>query len=68
MSSWRKRSASDAPLASLVADNETLFLGSGTTVVEVARNLREHKNLTVITNSLPVLNILAGFKGSRSFH
>ena len=33
--------------ASLVADNETLFLGSGTTVVEVARNLRNHKNLTV---------------------
>ena len=48
--------------ASLVADNETLFLGSGTTVVEVGRNLRNHKNLTVITNSLPVLNILAGIK------
>lgn len=47
----------------LVADNETLFLGSGTTVVEVARNLRERKSLTVITNSLPVLNILAGLKG-----
>ena len=49
--------------ASLVADDESLFLGSGTTVVEVARNLREHKNLTVITNSLPVLNMLAGIKG-----
>src|SRR5262245_14794385 len=43
--------------AALVADNETLFLGSGTTVLEVARNLKDHKNLTVITNSLPVLNI-----------
>jgi DeoR/GlpR family transcriptional regulator of sugar metabolism len=49
--------------ASLVADNETLFLGSGTTVLEVARQLHEHKNLTVITNSLPVLNNLAGIKG-----
>jgi DeoR family transcriptional regulator, aga operon transcriptional repressor len=48
--------------AALVADNETLFLGSGTTVLEVARNLKDHKNLTVITNSLPVLNILAGLK------
>jgi DeoR family transcriptional regulator, aga operon transcriptional repressor len=48
--------------AGLVADNETLFLGSGTTVLEVARNLRNRKNLTVITNSLPVLNILAGIK------
>ena len=49
--------------ASLVADKETIFLGSGTTVLEVARNLRrERKSLTVITNSLPVLNILAGLK------
>jgi DeoR family transcriptional regulator, aga operon transcriptional repressor len=46
--------------ASLVANNETVFLGSGTTVLEIARHLRDHKNLTVITNSLPVLNILAG--------
>jgi DeoR family transcriptional regulator of aga operon len=49
--------------ASLVADNETVFLGSGTTVLEVARNLRDRKNLTVITNSLPVLNALAGVEG-----
>src|SRR5512138_1541955 len=46
--------------ASLVADKETVFLGSGTTVLEVARNLRDRKGLTVITNSLPVLNVLAG--------
>lgn len=48
--------------ASLVADKETIFLGSGTTVLEVARNVRDRKSLTVITNSLPVLNILAGLK------
>jgi DeoR/GlpR family transcriptional regulator of sugar metabolism len=48
--------------ASLVRNNETVFLGSGTTVLEIARNIRNHKNLTVITNSLPVLNILAGSK------
>jgi DeoR/GlpR family transcriptional regulator of sugar metabolism len=48
--------------ASLVGNNETVFLGSGTTVLEIARNLRSHKNLTVITNSLPVINILAGNK------
>jgi DeoR/GlpR family transcriptional regulator of sugar metabolism len=46
--------------ASLVGNHETVFLGSGTTVLEIARNLRDHKNLTVITNSLPVLNNLAG--------
>jgi DeoR/GlpR family transcriptional regulator of sugar metabolism len=49
--------------ASLVADRETVFLGSGTTVLEVARNLRDRQNLTVITNSLPVLNMLAGRAG-----
>ena len=48
--------------ANLVADNETIFLGSGTTVLEAAKNLRDRKNLTVITNSLPVLNALAGLK------
>ncbi|MGE5378406.1 MAG: DeoR/GlpR family DNA-binding transcription regulator [Bacteroidota bacterium] len=49
--------------AGLVKEKETVFLGSGTTVLEVARNLRNHKHLTVITNSLPVLNILAGLAG-----
>ena len=48
--------------ASLISAKETVFLGSGTTVLEVARNLRERKNLTVITNSLPVLNMLSGVK------
>ena len=48
--------------AELIVDKETVFLGSGTTVLEVARNLRNRKNLTVITNSLPVLNALAGIK------
>lgn len=48
--------------AGLIADNESVFLGSGTTVLEVAKNLRDRRNLTVITNSLPVLNALAGLK------
>ncbi len=45
--------------ANLINDGETVFLGSGTTVLEVARYLRQHKNLTVITNSLLVINALA---------
>jgi DeoR/GlpR family transcriptional regulator of sugar metabolism len=48
--------------AELIADGETVFLGSGTTVLEAAKHLRDRKNLTVITNSLPVLNALAGRK------
>lgn len=46
--------------ATLVHDGETVFLGSGTTVLEAARILRGRRNLTVITNSLPVVNALAG--------
>lgn len=46
--------------AELVLDGETVFLGSGTTVLEVARQLkRSERRLTVITNSLPVINTLA---------
>jgi DeoR/GlpR family transcriptional regulator of sugar metabolism len=48
--------------ASLVRDGETVFLGSGTTVLEAARSLRDRKDLTVITNSLPVVNALAGIE------
>lgn len=49
--------------AALVKDGETLFLGSGTTVLEMARALHGRSHLTVITNSLPVVNALAGEEG-----
>jgi len=45
--------------AKLVGDGETIFLSSGTTVMEVAHLLRERQNLTVLTNSLLVINALA---------
>ncbi len=45
--------------AKLINNGETIFLGSGTTVLEVSRALMHHKNLTIITNSLPVLNTLS---------
>lgn len=43
----------------LIGNDETIFLGSGTTVLEIARHIPEHLHLTVITNSLPVVNELA---------
>src|SRR5512140_3016708 len=49
--------------AERIADTETVFIGSGTTALEVARCLRGRRDLTVITNSLPVLNMLAGDRG-----
>jgi DeoR/GlpR family transcriptional regulator of sugar metabolism len=44
--------------AALVNDGETVFLGSGTTVLEVARHLGV-REITVVTNSLPVITLLA---------
>jgi DeoR/GlpR family transcriptional regulator of sugar metabolism len=44
----------------LIEDGEAVFLGSSTTVLEVAKNLPERRNLTVLTNSLLVINTLAG--------
>lgn len=46
--------------ASLVAAKQTIFLGSGSTVAAIAPHLKEIEDLTVITNSVPVINQLAG--------
>lgn len=44
--------------ASLVEEGQTIYLGSGTTVHEIARNLRCVPDLTVITNAINVVNEL----------
>lgn len=49
--------------AELIEDGDTVFLGSGTTVVEIAKHLHGRQELTVITNSLLVLNELAKTPG-----
>ena len=49
--------------AELVHDGEAIFLGTGSTALEVAKNLTTRKNLTVITNSLPVINTLVDSPG-----
>jgi len=46
-----------------IKDGDTIFLGSGTTVIEIARNLPKDISLTVITNSLAVVNELATNNG-----
>lgn len=48
--------------AAQVADGETIFLNSGTTTYEVARHLRD-REVTVITNSLLVINELSNAPG-----
>jgi DeoR family transcriptional regulator of aga operon len=48
--------------AKLVEDGETIYLGSGSTILEMSRNLRDRHGLTIITNSLPIINLLADMK------
>ncbi len=45
--------------AKLIEPKDSIFIGSGTTSLEVARNLPEGAELTVVTNSLLALNALA---------
>lgn len=44
--------------ASLIKENETIIIDSGTTMMEIARNLDAFQNLTIITNSLDIALIL----------
>ena len=48
-----------AAAAALIQPGETVFIGSGTTALAAARALRTLAQLTVITNSLLVVNALA---------
>lgn len=52
----KKRIAAAA--AEFVRDGETVFISSGTTALEAARCLVERSNITVVTNSIPVVNLL----------
>jgi len=49
--------------ANLVREGETIILDSGTTTIEVARNIKNMKNITVLTNALNIATELAGREG-----
>lgn len=40
--------------ATLINDGETILLDSGTTTLEIARNLHRFKNLTIVTNAMNI--------------
>lgn len=42
--------------AALIEDGETVLLDNGTTTLEIMRELRTRSQVTVITNSVPILN------------
>ncbi|MFC5405400.1 DeoR/GlpR family DNA-binding transcription regulator [Cohnella soli] len=46
--------------AAMISDGDTVIIGSGTTPLYVMQELKNHKNLIIITNSLPVVHE-AGF-------
>jgi len=49
--------------AKLVEEGEVIFLEASTTVLELARNIQNNKNLTVVTNSLDIAQELDGKEG-----
>jgi len=49
--------------AALVADGESVFVGSGSTTAYVARGLLDRNSLTVVTNALTIATELASAKG-----
>lgn len=55
---YRERAAIGKAAAELVDEGDSVLLAIGSTILEVARNLKEKKRITAMTNSLPVLNEL----------
>ena len=51
--------------AGLVRDGETIILDSGSTTMEIAKNLGSRKELSVITNALNIASFLAGYSSLR---
>ncbi len=49
--------------ADLVQDGFSIIIDSGSTALEVAKNLKDFKNIKLITNSLPIADICAEYKG-----
>jgi DeoR family transcriptional regulator of aga operon len=46
--------------ARMVKDGQTIFIDAGTTTVELVNHLKDRRELTVVTNSVKVLYLLAG--------
>jgi DeoR/GlpR family transcriptional regulator of sugar metabolism len=49
--------------AAMVEEEETIFIGAGTTTLAVAEALQSRRNITVMTNALTVANTLAESEG-----
>ncbi len=52
---------------SLISDGDTIVLDSGSTTTEIAKNLKQFSNLTIITNALNIASILSEYEGINIF-
>ncbi len=62
---FKEKQAIGRKAAELIQDGDTIILDSGTTTMEIAKNLGNFKNLTVITNALNIAQQLADFTNIR---
>ena len=56
---WSEKRAIGKQAASMIQEGDIVFLGTGSTVLEVAKHMRHLSNVTVLTNSLAVINALS---------
>lgn len=58
---YREKRAIGKLAASLISENDTIILDSGTTTLEIARNLHAFKKLTIITNAINIAIELSNY-------
>lgn len=49
----------------LIQDRDVIFLGPGSTCIQIAKNLRDKKDIIVVTNNIGVMSELAGLPSCR---
>lgn len=59
---YKEKKAIGRLAASLINENETILIDSGSTTLEIAKNLDSFKNLTIITNALNIAIELTKYK------
>jgi DeoR/GlpR family transcriptional regulator of sugar metabolism len=63
MENMDKKALIGKKASELINDGEAVILDSGSTTTQIAQNLTEHKNLTVITNAINIPFIIGGQPG-----
>jgi DeoR/GlpR family transcriptional regulator of sugar metabolism len=63
----RAKTAIGAAAARRVERGQVIILDAGTTTLSVARHLRDHPDLTIVTNSLAIAQVAAGFRACTTY-